>query len=136
MVERKLFTLIFKYYWLVLVVLVDFCFVFQMAYQRRGPSSADGTEQDYTDDNKLKVQPTKDRTTLVIFIGLLLDLLGINYITTITSHYNTCSAFTLILPLFPSLIAHYRDQDTSGLFRLLENKVGIKDNEQLTAIYE
>jgi hypothetical protein len=32
------------------------------------------------------------------------------------------SAFTLILPLFPALIAHYRENDSSGLFQFLENK--------------
>jgi len=49
----------------------------------------------------------KDRTTIVVFVGLLIDLL----------------AFTLILPLFPSLIAHYRQNDSSGLFAFLETKV-------------
>jgi hypothetical protein len=49
----------------------------------------------------------KDRTTLVVFIGLLIDLL----------------AFTLILPLFPALIGHYRENDSSGLFAYLETKV-------------
>jgi hypothetical protein len=33
-------------------------------------------------------------------------------------------AFTLILPLFPALIAHYRLNDSSGLFQFLENKAG------------
>ena len=33
------------------------------------------------------------------------------------------SAFTLILPLFPALIGHYRDNDSSGLFAYLETKV-------------
>jgi len=46
-------------------------------------------------------------TTYIVFFGLLIDLL----------------AFTLILPLFPSLIAHYRDNDSSGLFNYLESKI-------------
>ena len=33
-------------------------------------------------------------------------------------------AFTLILPLFPALISHYRENDSSGLFQFLETKVG------------
>ena len=33
------------------------------------------------------------------------------------------SAFTLILPLFPALIGHYRENDSSGLFAYLETKV-------------
>ena len=33
------------------------------------------------------------------------------------------SAFTLILPLFPALIGHYRENDSSGLFGFLETKV-------------
>ena len=34
-------------------------------------------------------------------------------------------AFTLILPLFPALISHYREHDDSGLFKLLEDKVDV-----------
>jgi len=64
-------------------------------------------EEDYKADKTLKDSPPKDRTTLVVFIGLLIDLL----------------AFTLILPLFPALIGHYRDNDSSGLFAYLETKV-------------
>lgn len=44
------------------------------------------------------------RTTLVVFVGLLLDLL----------------AFTLILPLFPALLDHYKKNDSStGLYPYL-----------------
>ena len=32
-------------------------------------------------------------------------------------------AFTLILPLFPALISHYRSHDSSGLFAWLESRV-------------
>ena len=56
-----------------------------------------------------KQHPVKDRTTLIVFIGLLIDLL----------------AFTLILPLFPALISHYREHDSSGLFAALERKVAL-----------
>jgi len=59
-----------------------------------------------TDEDKVKDKP-KDRTQLIVFLGLLIDLL----------------AFTLILPLFPALISHYRENDSSGLFSFLENKV-------------
>lgn len=52
-------------------------------------------------------QGTGGNTVLVVFLGLLIDLL----------------AFTLILPLFPALIVHYKEHDSSGLFALLESKV-------------
>ena len=45
--------------------------------------------------------------TFIIFLGLLIDLL----------------AFTLILPLFPALLEHYRKNDQSGLYPFLEGKV-------------
>jgi len=67
------------------------------------------TTKNDVDETKAEIQPKKDKTSLVVFIGLLLDLL----------------AFTLILPLFPALIAHYRDNDDSGLFKLLEDKVDV-----------
>ena len=35
------------------------------------------------------------------------------------------TAFTLILPLFPALISHYREKDDSGLFKMLEEKVDV-----------
>ena len=60
-------------------------------------------------EEKQKQTPVKDRTTLIVFFGLLIDLL----------------AFTLILPLFPALISHYRDNDSSGLFAALERKVRV-----------
>lgn len=65
------------------------------------------TEEDF--DEKKKGTIKKDRTTLVVFFGLLIDLL----------------AFTLILPLFPALISHYRENDSSGLFMFLETKVDL-----------
>jgi hypothetical protein len=49
-------------------------------------------------------QQVNSRTTLVVFVGLLLDLL----------------AFTLILPLFPALLDHYKKHDSStGLYPYL-----------------
>jgi hypothetical protein len=48
------------------------------------------------------------RTTLIVFVGLLLDLL----------------AFTLILPLFPALLDHYKKHDSStGLYPYLVSKL-------------
>ena len=48
--------------------------------------------------------------TSVIFIGLLIDLL----------------AFTLILPLFPALLDHYKKNDgPGGLYHVLEDKVKV-----------
>jgi len=67
-----------------------------------------GKEQLQACDDKASKQP-KDRTTLVVFVGLLIDLL----------------AFTLILPLFPALISHYRESDSSGLFAYCEAKVDV-----------
>merc|ERR1711971_1226563 len=58
-------------------------------------------------DKLAKVDNSK--TVWVIFISLLIDLL----------------AFTLILPLFPALISHYREHDASGLFKAMEDKVKI-----------
>ncbi|XP_060537337.1 major facilitator superfamily domain-containing protein 10 isoform X2 [Cylas formicarius] len=54
--------------------------------------------------NKIeKVNPT----VYVVFISLLLDLL----------------AFTIILPLLPSLLDYYRENDSSGLYSWLSSKV-------------
>jgi len=66
-------------------------------------------DEKVADDDNSKDKPVKDKTTLVIFLGLLIDLL----------------AFTLILPLFPALISHYREKDDSGLFKMLEDKVDV-----------
>lgn len=46
-------------------------------------------------------------TVYIVFISLLLDLL----------------AFTIILPLFPSLLEHYRTNDNTGLYTWLTNKI-------------
>ena len=73
-----------------------------------------GKRLDAADNNNEVVEdkkkhPVKDRTTLIVFFGLLIDLL----------------AFTLILPLFPALISHYRENDSSGLFAAAERKVAL-----------
>ena len=64
-----------------------------------------------TVDNKKPKEPSNgddSKMTSVVFIGLLMDLL----------------AFTLILPLFPSLLDHYKKHDgPDGLFHFLDNKV-------------
>ena len=108
-----------------------------MAYLRRGYGLTDDikTDQDNVEEEKQKDEPSKDNTTIVIFIGLLLDLLGNTTTTNNTYNHNTSSAFTLILPLFPSLISHYRDKDQSGLFKLLENKVRIIQQMILLKMY-
>jgi hypothetical protein len=50
------------------------------------------------------------RTTIVVFIGLLLDLL----------------AFTLILPLFPALLDHYKKHDSeTGLYPYLVTFINV-----------
>ncbi|XP_066155529.1 major facilitator superfamily domain-containing protein 10 [Euwallacea fornicatus] len=53
--------------------------------------------------NEQKVHPT----VFVVFISLLLDLL----------------AFTMILPLLPSLLDHYKENDTMGLYAWLSNQI-------------
>ena len=48
--------------------------------------------------------------TIVVFFGLLIDLL----------------AFTLILPLFPALLDHYKTHDSSqGLYHFLDSRVSL-----------
>uniref|UniRef100_A0A1B6DG21 Major facilitator superfamily (MFS) profile domain-containing protein n=2 Tax=Clastoptera arizonana TaxID=38151 RepID=A0A1B6DG21_9HEMI len=65
----------------------------------------------YSKENKTKVEQNESKinsTVYVVFISLLLDLL----------------AFTMILPLFPSLLDHYRLNDKSdGLYPYLLDKV-------------
>ena len=48
-----------------------------------------------------------DRTVYIVFISLLLDLL----------------AFTMILPLLPSLLEHYRTNDIYGLYAWLSKQI-------------
>ncbi|XP_019872376.1 major facilitator superfamily domain-containing protein 10 [Aethina tumida] len=54
-----------------------------------------------------KIKETVNPTVYIVFISLLLDLL----------------AFTIILPLFPSLLEHYRTNDNTGLYTWLTNKI-------------
>lgn len=48
-------------------------------------------------------------TGYVVFISLLFDLL----------------AFTMILPLFPSLLDYYKQNDSGGLYQWLEERVNV-----------
>lgn len=48
-----------------------------------------------------------DKTIYVVFVSLLLDLL----------------AFTMILPLLPSLLDHYKEHDITGLYSWLSRKI-------------
>ena len=59
---------------------------------------------------KKQVSEDPNKMTFVVFIGLLIDLL----------------AFTLILPLFPSLLDHYKKNDgPDGLYHFLDSKVSL-----------
>ncbi|KAH1029674.1 hypothetical protein HUJ05_002865 [Dendroctonus ponderosae] len=57
--------------------------------------------------NMKEVKEKVHGTFYVVFISLLLDLL----------------AFTMILPLLPSLLDHYRENDTTGLYSWLSRQV-------------
>ena len=57
----------------------------------------------HTKDQSSKTHPT----VYIVFISLLLDLL----------------AFTMILPLLPSLLEYYRLNDKAGLYQSLSNSV-------------
>lgn len=50
---------------------------------------------------------TSKKTMRIVFISLLLDLLG----------------FTMILPLFPSLLEHYRENDKWGVYTWLSKQI-------------
>ena len=102
--------------WLMVITVLS-CLNYILLYYSQDCSAAESTKD-----------APKDRTTLVVFIGLLIDLLGEKKL----SKWPQCaicsffSAFTLILPLFPALIGHYRENDSSGLFAYLETKVLLK----------
>ena len=69
-----------------------------MAYLRSGATTAAAKDSNGDAAVGEKKQSESDgarpgKMTMVIFVGLLIDLL----------------AFTLILPLFPALLDHYRD---------------------------
>ena len=97
-----------------------------MATLRSGKKldSSNDNNNETAEEKGKGVKEVKDRTTLVVFIGLLIDLLG-EIATSLSIHicHVYFTAFTLILPLFPALISHYRENDSSGLFAALENKV-------------
>lgn len=58
--------------------------------------------------DKEPIESTKTHPTVyIVFLSLLLDLL----------------AFTMILPLLPSLLEHYRIHDQFGLYNVLSDKI-------------
>ena len=72
----------------------------QMAYQRKVKNHVEDTDtktaqKDINEEGIIKPEPQKDRTTIVVFIGLLLDLLGNNIPNEKTLHYNI---FPQLLP--------------------------------------
>lgn len=67
-----------------------------------------GVEKSDDPSGKSKTDPSKTHPTVyIVFFSLLLDLL----------------AFTMILPLLPSLLEHYRVNDKSGLYSTLSNSI-------------
>jgi MFS family permease len=89
----------------------------KMVVELRSAAKAAGTNNNNDDNNSsVTSSPAKknggnneeSKMTVVVFIGLLIDLL----------------AFTLILPLFPTLLDHYKKHDSpDGLYHYLDNKV-------------
>lgn len=75
------------------------------------PTTTEEELQPRDNNNKLekgKGNPEKsDPMIYIIFVSLLFDLL----------------AFTIILPLLPSLLEYYRQNDTSGLYAVLTERV-------------
>ena len=72
-----------------------------MAYLRSGATTAAAKDSNGDASAVEEKKPESNgarpgKMTMVIFVGLLIDLL----------------AFTLILPLFPALLDHYRDDFT------------------------
>lgn len=55
----------------------------------------------------METKSPQNVTGYVVFISLLLDLL----------------AFTMILPLFPSLLDYYKHNDSGGLYQWLEEHI-------------
>ncbi len=90
-----------------------------MAYLRSGANTKDKdangnstSEESYSNGKKPVAESGRvERSmTSVIFVGLLIDLL----------------AFTLILPLFPALLDHYKKNDApGGLYHALERNVKV-----------
>lgn len=80
--------------------------IITMTVLRSGTVLDDPEGTIYSDGDKTKDKGSS-RMTIVIFVGLLIDLL----------------AFTLILPLFPALLDFYRRNDKDGLYPFLERQV-------------
>lgn len=79
-----------------------------MVLQLRSGAKINSEEISENNNNQGKKSEDQNGMTLVVFFGLLLDLL----------------AFTLILPLFPALLDHYRKHDDqNGLYHFLDSKV-------------
>ena len=80
-----------------------------MVELRSGAKINNNNAGDYeSSPKKQNEKEDPNKMTFVVFIGLLIDLL----------------AFTLILPLFPSLLDHYRKNDgPDGLYQFLDSKV-------------
>lgn len=67
-----------------------------------------GPEKVVKSGTKADPNQVTSKTTVVVFIGLLMDLL----------------AFTLILPLFPALLDHYKKHDSeTGLYPFLVSHI-------------
>ena len=82
-----------------------------MAIHLRSGNKVDSNGNDKKEEKSVSTKASgpsdtqvNSKTTLVVFVGLLLDLL----------------AFTLILPLFPALLDHYKKNDSAtGLYPYL-----------------
>ncbi|KAH8307667.1 hypothetical protein KR044_007755 [Drosophila immigrans] len=82
---------------------------------RQSPTATETTSKGKPEEAKSSVNSNKDMATneksnpmiYIIFLSLLLDLL----------------AFTIILPLLPSLLEYYRVNDSSGLYASLTSRV-------------
>lgn len=98
----------------------EFCHILAMSgdsneiFHRRTLSQVNGTVQygkaESTKHGKLPEETNANRSNpivYIVFISLLLDLL----------------AFTMILPLFPSLLEYYRTNDKHGLYQSLSNSI-------------
>lgn len=57
----------------------------------------------------MATKSSQNTTGYVVFMSLLLDLL----------------AFTMILPLFPSLLDYYKQNDSGGLYQWLEEHISV-----------
>lgn len=85
-------------------------FAAEMVELRSGAKINNNNGDYESSSKKTSVATSEDpnNMTLVVFFGLLIDLL----------------AFTLILPLFPSLLDHYKKNDgPDGLYHFLDSKV-------------